>query len=54
MIGSHALLLLLRVTIQGAEINITRSLVDPGIRPRRLETLMNDNGGKREEQAVET
>jgi hypothetical protein len=54
LVGSHALLLLLRVAVQGTEVNVAGSLVDTRVCPRGLETFVNDYSCEREEQAIET
>lgn len=53
LVCSHARLLFLCVAVQGAEVNIARSLVDPRVCPRGLETFVNDDSCEREEQAIE-
>jgi hypothetical protein len=54
VVSSHALLLPSRISIEGAEIHIARSLIDPRVASRRLKTFMNDNGREREKQSVQT
>lgn len=48
------MLLLLCIAVQGAEVNIARSLIDPRICPRGLETFVYDYGCEGEEEAIQT